>query len=527
MSPSRFLFLILCCCGLISCSPGGKRADLIAINGVEPETLDPAIFIGEADQRVISELFEGLTRFNRAGLPEPGMAASWEISPDHCTYLFHLRPGVCWSDGEPLTAHDFVKSWRRTLQPETAAAYSYQLFGLQGAEDFATGKNNDFSKVGVQALDDATLKVTLARPVPYFLQLCAFPTLFPVRVDVIDRFGDDWTKPEHMVCNAGYTLASWRINDKITLKKNPLYWDANNVALKTIDILPMSQANVAYNFYASGEADLLLDKALAPPSLLDELRKRDDFHAFPFLGDYFLRFNCAKGPFADVRVRKAFALCLDRRNITEKISRAGEIPAQSMVPPGIPGYQPPQGLGYNPELARRLLAEAGYPGGKNFPLTTYLYNEGELNEGIAVELQALWQRELGVSILLARQEWKVYLSSLSTMDYGIARSSWIGDYADPNTFLDMFLTEGGNNRTGWSSSTYDQLIAKAAMTFDSAQRFEIFRKAEEMLLCDGVPVAPLYFYVGVQIYDPRKWGGIQGNVLDKHPLWQIYRIDRK
>lgn len=515
-----FIFII---CFLVGCSPHNKRADLVAINGVEPETLDPALFIGEADQRVISELFEGLTRFNRAGLPEPGMASSWEISPDRCTYLFHLRPGVCWSDGRPLTADDFVKSWERTLKPETASAYSYQLFCLQGAEEFASGKDPDFSHVGVCAIDAATLKVTLSRPVPYFLQLCAFPTYFPVPVDLIERLGDDWIKPEHILCNAGYTLAAWRINDKITLKKNPLYWDAKNVALEKIDMLPISQANVAYNFYASGEADLLLDKALAPPSLLDELRKRDDFHAFPFLGDYFLRFNCSKGPFADVRVRKAFALCLNRKNITEKIARAGELPAESMVPPGIPGYEPAHGLGYNPELARHLLAEAGYPGGKGFPLTTYLYNEGELNEGIAVELQAVWQRELGVSILLARQEWKVYLNSLTTMDYGIARSSWVGDYADPNTFLDMFVTEGGNNRTGWSSKQYDQLIQEAANAFDSTKRFQIFFQAEELLLCEGVPVAPLYFYVGVQIYDPQKWGGIEGNVLDKHPLWQIYK----
>jgi oligopeptide transport system substrate-binding protein len=225
-------------------------------------------------------------------------------------------------------------------------------------------------------------------------------------------------------------------------------------------------------------------------------------------------------------VRKAFSLAVDKRRIVEKITRAGELPASSFVPPGIEGYASPEGLPYDPEEARRLLAEAGYPHGKGFPLTTFLYNESQQNRDIAVELQAMWLQELGVKVNLALQEWKVYLNSLSSLDYGIARSSWVGDYPDPNTFLDMFVTGNGNNRTGWSNPSYDRLIADAAKAADPVKRFELLRQAEEILIANQAPVCPIYYYVGIQLYDPAKLGGIESNVLDEHPLKAIYRKDR-
>ncbi|MEI7962210.1 MAG: peptide ABC transporter substrate-binding protein [Verrucomicrobiota bacterium] len=509
--------------GVLSCSPRHERADLVFINGAEPETLDPALITGQPEGRVVNALFEGLLRFDRHGRSTPGAAASWEVSPDHLTYTFHLRTDAKWSDGQPVTARDFVESWRRTLDPVTASAYSYQLFAVKGAEAFATGKEKDFAKVGVEATDPLTLKVTLARPTPYFLDLCAFPTLYPVRVDLIARYGDDWVKPGRLVGNGGFVLEDWRINDSIRLKKNPLYWDAGHVQLGSVDVLPISKANVAYNFYAAGQADLIMDKGLAPPSLLDALKSRPDFHAAPFLGTFFLRFNCAKGPFTDPRVRKAFSMAIDRKRITDKITRAGESTALSFVPPGIPGYSAPSGLTEGSTAAAQLLAEAGYPGGKGFPLTTYLYSEGELNEGVAIELQSMWKEALGVSIQLARQEWKVYLNSLGSLDFGIARSSWVGDYPDPNTFLDLFLSESGNNRTGWKSTHYDDLIHQAAAETDPKVRFSTLKKAEEYLIREGVPIAPLFFYVGIQLYDPMRIGGIESNVLDEHPLREIFR----
>jgi oligopeptide transport system substrate-binding protein len=507
------------------CSPSEKRADLVFINGAEPETLDPAVITGQPEGRIVNALFEGLLRFDRQGHAVPGVASSWKISPDGCTYTFFLRPDARWSDGKQVTASDFVKSWHRTLDPVTASAYNYQLYSVIGAEDFASGKTKDFSKVGVKARDDVTLQVTLRQPTSYFLDLCAFPTLFPVRTDLITKYGDDWVKPGKLVGNGAYLLDAWRINDCVMLKKNPLYWDESHVQLRSVQVLPISLADVAYNFYASGQADLTMDKGLTPIGLLDLLKTRPEFHAAPFLGSYFLRFNCSKGPFTDPRVRKAFSMAIDRKRITTKITRAGESTALSFVPPGILGYHTPDGLAENAAKARALLAEAGYPNGKGFPLTTYLYSESKMDEGIAIELQSMWKEQLGVTVQLARQEWKVYLNSLGTLDYGIARSSWVGDYPDPNTFLDLFLSGGGNNRTGWSNAAYDALIGAAAAERDPVRRFEILRHAEELLVRDEAPIAPLYFYVGIQLYDPKRLGGIEANVLDEHPLREIYRKD--
>lgn len=511
---------------LAACGPSGQRADLVFINGAEPETLDPALVTGQPEGRVVNALFEGLTTFNAEARPGPGMAESWTVSDDKRVYTFTLRADAQWSDGTPLTAHDFVASWRRTLLPDTAASYNYQLFYVKNAQPFAEEKITDFSQVGVKALDDRTLEVTLENPTPFFLDLCATPPLAPVPTRLIEKVGDDWIKPEHMVNNGAYLLDTWRINDLIRLKKNPRYWNAAQVALETIDVLPIAKDTVAFNFYASGLADLCMDKGLTPPALLDELKKRPDFHPAPFLGTYFLRFNCQKGPFADPRVRRAFSMAVDKRRIVEKVTRAGELPAAGFVPPGLEGYAAPDGLPYDPEKARALLAEAGFPEGKGFPLVNYLYDDKGSNEFIAVELQDMWKKELGVSVNLAKQEWKVYLNSMSSLDYDIARSSWVGDYPDPNTFLDMFLTGGGNNRTGWSDPAYDRLLADAAKETDPVRRAAILREAEILLVVREAPICPLYYYVGIQLYDPEKIGGIAPNVLDEHPLKAMFRKDR-
>jgi len=510
---------------LTGCGDGGSRADLVFINGAEPESLDPAVITGQPEGRVVNALFEGLTTYDAAGRAVPGVAESWTVSDDGLKYTFKIRDNARWSDGRPVTATDFVRSWQRTLSPATGSSYNYQLYYIRNAKPFADGELTDFSKVGVRAVDDHTLEVELESPTPFFLELCAFPTLHPVPVDSIDKLGDDWIKPGRMINNGAYLLEEWKINDRIRLRRNPNYWNAANVALEVVDVLPIAKDTVAFNFYASGNADLVMDKGLAPPALLEDLKKRPDFHSAPFLGSYFLRFNCAEGPFTDVRVRKAFAMTVDKQQIVERITRAGETAASGFVPPGLEGHIAPEGLPYDPEKARDLLAAAGFPGGAGFPLVRYLYSEGGLNEAIAVELQSMWRRDLGINVSLARQEWKVYLNSMNSLDYDIARSSWVGDYPDPNTFLDMFVTGGGNNRTGWASEKYDSLIAKAAREADPAARFAILAEAERLLVMDDAPICPIYFYVGIQLYDAEKIGGIESNVLDEHPIKSMYRKD--
>jgi oligopeptide transport system substrate-binding protein len=505
------------------CEKAGRRAGLVFLNGADPETLDPALITGQPEGRVVSALFEGLLAFDATAKARPGVAASWEISPDKRVYAFHLRHDARWSNGDAVTAHDFLASWRRALAPETASDYASQLYFIKNGKPFNEGTLKDFRQVGIKAPDDFTLEVTLENPTPFFLDLCAFPTLFPVHLPTVTKYGDDWIKPGRMVCNGPYTLAEWRINDHIRLVKNTGYWDAAHVALDVVDILPTSNAITALNFYVTGRADLLIDKGLMPVSLITDLKRRPDFHAAPFLGTYFLRFNCTRPPFNDARVRKAFALVIDKNLLVTKITRAGELPASGFVPPGTGGYASPPGFARDPDHARKLLAEAGYPGGRNFPHVTYLYDDRDLNEKLAIELQSMFSRELGVNVGLSRQEWKVYLNSMSDLDFDLCRSSWVGDYADANTFLGMFVTGDGNNNTGWSNPAYDRLIADAAREVDPRKRFDIFRSAEKILVSNEAPICPLYYYVGIQLYDANKLGGIQANLLDEHPLKEMFR----
>lgn len=502
------------------------RAELVFLNGAEPESIDPALITGQPDGRVAYALFEGLTSFDSAGKSQPGVAERWDISPDGRVYTFHLRPDAKWSNGDPVTARDFLASWRRTLAPETASEYAYQLYYVRGAKDFNEGKNKDFSQVGLRVIDDRTFEVSLDNPTPFFLDLTSFVTLLPVHLPTVERCereGRNWTKPENLVGNGAFTLKEWRLFDRIRLVRSETYWNRANIGMSSIDILPSGRPMTAFNFYATGQADLMMDKGLAPTPLMNELKQRSDFHSAPFLGNYFMRFNCTRKPFNDARVRLAFSLVIDKQLLVDKITRAGEVPAFSLVPPGTAGYEPPPGLPRNPERARQLLAEAGYPGGKGFPVVYYLFKgDSDLDRDIAVELQGMFARELGVTFQLQQQEWKVYLASLSSLDYDLCRSSWVGDYADPNTFMDMFVTDGGNNRTGWSNARYDQAIAEAGRELDPQKRFAIFREAERIMISEEAPICPLYYYVGIQFYDAERLGGIEPNLLDEHPLKAMF-----
>src|SRR6266568_4475017 len=390
---------------LAGCAQRQPRADLVIANGAEPESLDPAVATGQPDLRAIAALFEGLTRYNaQSGEPEPGWAERWEISPDGRRYKFFLRANSVWSTGEPLTAEDFVYSWRRVLDPATAAEYAGQLFYVKNAEAFRDGKLADPSALGIRALDARTLEVELAEPTAFFLSLCAFQTLAVVPRDVIERLGDRWLMQRPLKVSGAYTLEAWRLNDKIRLRKNPRYWDAANTELAVVDLLPLTSPGTALNLYETHAVDLVWDKSLVPTELVERLLKRPDFHTFPYLGSYFVRFNVTRKPFDDARVRKAFTQVIDKRRLVEKITKGGEKPARTHVPPGTANYQPPEGLAYDPAAGRRLLAAAGYPGGKGFPNVVYLYNAGRgggrQDDQLAIELQAMWQAELGVTVEL-------------------------------------------------------------------------------------------------------------------------------
>lgn len=511
------------------CFRAEPPADVTIINGNEPESLDPHIVTGVSEMRITKALFDGLIRLSpQDASPVPALAERWDISTDGQRYTFHLRSNAVWSTGEPITTADVLWSWYRALSPATAGDYAGQLFCIKGAEDWYNGKLTDRSQVGIQALDDQTLRVELNAPLAFFLELCSFPTLAVVPRQTIEKYGDRWLQVKPLPTSGAFTLGAWRVNDKVRLLRNPRYWDATNTASAIIDVLPVGSPNTALNLYETGGADVVWDKDLVPAELMDVLVKRPDFHGFTYLGTYFYRFNVTKPPFNDARVRRAFALATDKPKLISKLTRGAEIPATHFVPDGVANYRSPAGMSYDPAAARRLLAEAGFPGGKGFPRMTYTFfsasGGARLHGKVAIELQQMWRDALGVEIELRQIERKVFYSSQSKLDYEISTSSWIGDYNDANTFLDLFMSTSGNNRTGWKNERYDALIKAANQLTDLNQRAELFRQAETILVAEEAPIVPLYFYAGFNYFDPKKVGGIWQNILDEHPMQSIYKI---
>lgn len=514
--------------GLTGCFRAQRPADLVIINGGEPESLDPAIVTLAADMRITKALFEGLLRLDgKTGRPVPGWAERWEISPDAKRYTFHLRPNATWSTGEPLTADDVVYSWRRTLNPATAADYAEQLFYIENAEAFYLGKTTNADLVGFKAVDAHTFQVELNHPVAFFLDLCCFPALAIVPRQALERYGDRWLTQAPLPSSGPYQLVAWRLNDKVRLQKNPRYYGANDVRSEIVDVLPTPSPNAALNLYETGAADIIWDKDLEPVDLMDAVRQRPDFHHFTFLGTSFFRFNVTRKPFDDARVRRAFALAIDKDRLVHKLTFGGEEPAWHFVPNGVANYESPSGPHFDPAEARRLLAEAGYPGGANFPRFTYTFfsaaGGAKIQGQIAVELQEMWRENLGVNMELRQIERKIFYNAQSRLDYDLAASSWVGDYNDANTFLDLFLSNNGNNRTGWKNPQYDELIESANRLTDLPRRAALFHQAEALLVQQEAPIVPLYFYAGFVFFDSRKVHGIYPNVLDEHPLQDIWK----
>jgi len=530
---SRFTCLVLSSFVITSCIHREPPADLTIINGTEPDSLDPHIVTGIPEMRITKALFDGLTKLDpRMARPIPALAERWDISPDGRVYTFHLRTNAVWSTGEPITTADVVWSWMRALSPATAGDYVDQLFRIRGAEDWHYGRTKDPSHVGIRPVDASTLRVELNTPISFFPDLCALPVLAVVPRQVIETHGDRWLHAQPLPTSGAFTLGAWRVNDKVRLLRNSRYWDAANTASQIIDVLPTGSANTALNLYETGVADIVWDKDLVPAELTDILVKRPDFHTFNYLGTYFYRFNITRPPFNDARVRQAFAMATDKRRIIRKLTKGAETPASHFVPVGVTNYTSPESLPFNPEAARKLLAEAGFPGGKGFPRVQYAFPSAsgggaKLHGKIGIELQQMWRDALGVDVELRQIERKVFYSLQSKLDYDISMSSWVGDYNDANTFLDVFTSFSGNNRTGWKNPRYDELIREANLQTDTKKRAEIFRQAELILVAEESPIVPLYFYAGFNYYHPERIGGVWPNLLDEHPLQYIYRRKEK
>ena len=515
-----FAILVLVAAG---CAPPGERALRVG-NGTEPQGLDPHVVTGVPEQRLASALFEGLVDLDPEDLhPVPAVAESWTVSSDATEYTFTLRPDARWSNGEPVTSHDFVYAWRRILSPGLGSEYSYMLHCIKNAKDYNEGRLTDFAQVGAQAVDDRTLRVTLAHPTPYFLSMQIHYSWFPVHRATIERFGriDErntrWTRPGNLVGNGAFVLKRWIPNNVIEVVKNQQYWNAKSVRLKRIQFYPIDNQLTEERSFRTG----LLDLTENVPINKVPGYQRDHPEVIcidPYLGTYFYRINVTRPPLNDVRVRRALAISLDRESLTRNVMTGGQRPARTLTMPDTAGYTCKTGLDFNLDEARRLLAEAGYPDGRGLPRIELLYNTSENHKLIAEAIQQMWKKNLNIEVSLANQDWKVYLASQRSLDFQITRASWIGDYLDANNFLECFLTDGGNNNTGWSSSEFDDLLSRANQTADPQQRFALLEQAEALLLNDA-PIIPIYYYTRVFLKSPDIQGwhsNLLGYISFKH-----------
>ncbi|MFN0067800.1 MAG: peptide ABC transporter substrate-binding protein [Limisphaerales bacterium] len=517
---------------LAGCGESERMADraaregvLLIGNGDDLTDVDPHAVTGIPEHNVIDGLLEGLVRLDTRDLsPQPGAAERWEVSPDGRVYTFHLRKDARWSNGDPVTSLDFLQSHRRVLTPALGCQYAGMMFVVTNAEAYYTGRITNFAEVGFEAPDPHTYRIRLNAPTPYFLGMIGYHyTWYPVHMPTVAKFGGEarkgtrWTRPENFVGNGPFTFHEWRIGRHVILRKNPRYWDAAHVKLNEIRYFPISSLDTEETAFRSGLLHVTYE---VPRAKLDWWRENRpaELRIDPYLGTYFYRVNTTRGPLQDPRVRRALALAIDREALCENVLRDGSLPAYHMVPPGMAGYtSPPFAAGKDVAEAQRLLAEAGFPEGRGFPEFALNFNTSEKHRAIAEAIQEMWRKHLGIRVTLANTEWKVYLDNERTMNYDFSRAGWIGDYVDPNTFLDLWKTGDGNNKTGWGSPRYDVLIARAAATADPAERRRIMAEAEAVLVAE-LPVIPIYFYVKAALVHPalRDWHPNLHNLYNFH-----------
>ncbi len=488
------------------------RFDLAA----EPEAIDPGLATAQPDQRVCGILFEGLARPDpRTLAPLPGQAYRWETSADGRTLTFHLRPGLVWSDGTRLTAEDFRWSWLRVLTPATAARNAGLLAPIENAEAFTNGTVSDARQVGVAAPDDSTLVVRLRAPTAYFPMLLELQTFMPVPRHVVERWGDRWTRPEHLVGNGAFRLAFWRQNDRFEFTPNPRYWDATHVRLERVVAYTADALNTATNMYKAGMLDWS-PSGTTPSPFLPYLEHYGDYRQAPYQGIYFYSINVTKPPLDNVWVRRALNAAVDRDAIANDLLKGTRDGWGNFTARGTPGYVAPPPLRYDPALARADLAKAGYPDGRGFPHIEILFNTSEDHRRIAEAIQAMWRRVLHIDVQLTNQEFGSYMKNTTGLHYDVAKRSWLADYMDPNSFLACYVTGDGNNRTGWSDPRYDRLVRDAGLEPDAAKRLQLLAQAEALLL-DQCPIIPIYHYTTNELVKPYV-RGLYSTPLDVHPL---------
>lgn len=507
--------MLLTACG----SQGSAGGTLAVCVGPDPDTIDPALNSSVDGATLIIHGFEGLMTLDKNGTPIYGQAKKYEVSEDGRTYTFHLRDNLKWSDGTAFKASDFVYSWNRAVAPATAADYEYMFDVIDGYvyDDPATEDvdEHEQTKLNISAPDDKTFVVTLKNPVPYFLELTAFPTFSPVRQDIIEANDEAWAvDPKTYIGNGAYKMTEWVPGSHMLYEKNKNYWDYKKLGPDQIKFVLMEDDNAIKNAFENGE--ILFADSL-PNDEIDAWRDRPEFNLAGQLGTYYISFNVKKAPLDNPLVRKALTLAVDREYIVKNIGKAGQVPAGAFVSTGLTDADPKKefrevgGDYYDPvdyeknlAEAKKLLADAGYPDGKGLPNIEYLYNESSGHQAIGEALQDMWKK-IGVNISLVSQEWGVFLNTRKNGEYYIARNGWLSDYNDPISMLDMWITGSGNNDAQWSNTKYDELIAKVKSSTNKEERFKLMHEAEDIIFDESM-LCPIYYYVDIYLLNQKVHG---------------------
>lgn len=524
-APVNFAEKFLCLLVSIFCCASCQRENLvdkatregilIVGNSNEPQSLDPQMVSGVLESNILRALFEGLVSYDAKDDAACPGGVAYEVVPDAqmIVWTARLRPNLKWSDGMPLTAHDFAFSYERILRPNLGAKYAEMLYFLKGAEAFNKGETKDFSTVGVRVIDDETLELTLRGPTPFFPQILkhftwlAVPRHVVLKHGAIDQRGNRWTRPENLVSNGPYQIKSWRRNDHIEVERNPYFWNLSQVKLNGVRFLPIN------NSYT--EARMFRDRQLhmtygAAPEVVDFMKKNhpSELRQEPYLGVAYYRFNTRNEVLKDPRVRKALSMAIDRKAICESAFR-GFTPADSFSPP-MAGYEPPHLIKENLTEAKKLLAEAGYPNGDGFPRLNILIASRETAVTLAQAIQAMWRESLGIEVGVENKEWSAYLVAVQSLEYDISAAQWIGDYMDPLTFLEMWTPNNGNNNTGWENPEFVRFLGKSFNTADLNERFAFLKQAETVLMNDS-PIMPIGWFSRNYLIHPsvKNWFPLQ------------------
>ena len=498
---------------------GSSNSDALIYNlGEDPETIDPTLNTSSGSGSIIDNAFEGLMRLDENEKAIPGVAKSVDESEEGLVYTFHLREDAKWSDGQGVTAKDFEYSWVRALDKETAAEYSYQLFYIKNGQKFNEGEVTR-DELGIKVIDDYTLEVTLEAPTAYFKELTAFTTYMPLREDIVSADPEGWAlDPATYISNGPFKLVQWDIKDQLVLEKNEEYWNAKAIKLSGVVFKLVTDQNTAYASLKAGDFDMV---DTVPPAEIAAGQEEGLVTIYPNLATYMLILNVGKQStlpedvkkvLNDPKVRRALSISIDRKAIVDNVTKSGQVPAYSYVPKGILNEE---GKDFadkeyydankpNVEEAKKLLAEAGYPNGEGIPTLEFMYNTEGSHKLVAQAIQQDWAK-IGVNVELANQEWKVFLNTRQEGQYEIARHGWSGDYVDPMTFLDLWVTGGGNNDAGYSNAKYDELVNQAKTEGDQAKRWELMRQAEDILMED-MPIVPIYYYTKVKGAKPEVKG---------------------